>query len=111
MNLNKIPENLDDGVEILKSQLNAKDLEYIKDPKNGPGNVHFFFGMELRNKWKLWRQTTPLVKWFKKTYKIDHADDISGIIIDCLWNDINKKPRQDKELAKKFIEHWKKYGK
>ena len=110
LNLDKVPSNLDEAVTILKEGLESKDYEFIKDPKSDSVDLHFGFGMYLRNEWSLWDKETVIVKWFKENYGIDHADDLSGIILDCLWQDIRGKPRRDKEKAQSFIEHWKKYG-
>ena len=64
--------------------------------------------MYLRNEWSLWEKDTKCVVWFKKNYGLDHADDISSIIMECVFADIRGEPRKDKELAKSYIEHWKK---
>lgn len=111
MNLNqdKVPTNLDDALAIIKEGLSAEDTLTIKTPKFSPAMAHFTVGMMLRNEWSLWDENTVLVQWFKQTYGIQHADDISGIIIDCLEKDIKGLPRRDKELAKEYLDHWKKY--
>lgn len=113
MNLNqdKVPINLEEAVTILKEGLTAEDTAEIKKPKFNAAQVHFSVGRMLRNEWTLWDKETILVKWFERNYGLTHADDVSGLILDCLVRDIRGEPRQDKELANKFIEHWKKQAK
>lgn len=109
MNLNqdKVPVNLEDALTILKEGLSPEDISELKEPHFSPAQLHHSVGMMLRNEWSLWESDTILVKWFKEKYGIEHADDISGIILDCLWKDTNESPRRDEELAKKYIQHWK----
>lgn len=109
MNLNqdKVPTNLEEAVLFLKESLEAEDITYLKEPKFQWGRLHFTIGMLLRNEWSLWEKDTVLVKWFKEHYKLDHADDISSIILQCAIADIRDEPRKDEEMAKQFIEHWK----
>lgn len=108
LNPDKVPTTLDEALTIIKEGLEPQDVEDIKDKKSTSTQCHFSIGMFLRNEWSLWQQDTILVKWFKENYGIDHADDISGIILECLWNDIRGEPRKDKILSERFIEYWNK---
>lgn len=108
LNQDKVPINLEDALTTLKEGLSKEDIAEMKQPKFSPSQLHFGFGMMLRNEWSLWQTDTILVQWFKKTYGIEHADDISGLILDCLHRDIMGMPRRDVQLAQSFIEHWKK---
>lgn len=111
MNLNqdKVPTTLDEAVELLQEALSSEEKNKIKNLKSS--DLHFSLGDFLRREWSLWEQGNRLSIWFLKTYGVNHADDISGIVLECLINDLNNAPRQDKILAKRFIEHWKKYKK
>jgi len=106
LNKDNIPLTLEDALSLIKNVLTSKDIDEIKNPNFSPDQLHFGTGMYLRNTWKLWESKTPLVKWFKETYNIDHADDISSIILDCLHKDIVGEPRRDTIMAKEFIKHW-----
>jgi hypothetical protein len=107
MNLNpdKVPINLEEALTLLKEALTPLETKAVK--KMLSTQLHFSFGMHLRNEWSLWDTKNILNTWFKKVYGVDHADDISGIILECLINDLNGLPRRDKILAKQFINHWK----
>jgi hypothetical protein len=109
MNLNqdRVPIDLEECLKLLKEALSVDEIAEIKKPTFSPEKVHFSVGMFLRNEWSLWDAETILVKWFERTYGVTHPDDISGIVLECLKNDIKGEPRRDKELAAEFIEHWK----
>lgn len=106
LNQDKVPSTLDEAVDILKEGLAPEELALMKNKKSA--EFHFSIGMMIRNEWSLWETGNILNIWFLKTYGVKHADDISGIIIECLLNDINGVPRRDKILAQEFIAHWKK---
>jgi len=108
LNQDKVPINLEDAIKTLKEGLEPADIETMKQKTYSPSQGHFSIGMALRNEWSLWEKDTILVQWFKKEYGLDHADDISGLILDCLYRDVLGEPRQDKALAKRFLDHWKK---
>jgi hypothetical protein len=111
LNPDKVPINLEDALNTLKEGLTEDDILEIKNPMFDAARVHFTIGMMLRNEWSLWEKDTILVRWFIENYGIDHADDISGLILDCLTRDIQGLKRRDKELAKRYIDHWKKLDK
>lgn len=111
INQDKVPINLDEAVTILKDGMLPADILEFKKDTFSPHHLHFGLGVMLRNDWSLWDRDTRLVKWFKEKYGIDHADDISGLILDCLYRDIVGLPRREKELARQFLEHWKKQKK
>jgi hypothetical protein len=106
LNQDKVPIDLEEALGLLSAAFTDEELEKIKKQKSV--ELHHTYGGVLRNEWSLWDTDSILVTWFRRTYKVDHADDISAIILECMINDLNDEPRNDKVLAKKFIEHWKK---
>ena len=102
--MDKVPMNLDEAVESIKSEMPPDFIEFVK--KSNSSGVHFGLGMQIRNDWSLWDLENPLVKWFDKEYGITHADDISGLILDCVWQDIKGLPRRDREQADKTKKYW-----
>lgn len=109
MNLNEdiVPTNLEEAVQLLKDSFDEKELKVVKSLT--PTKLHMSVGQFIRNQWSLWDVDNRLPQWFLKEYGVSHADDISGIILECLVADLNNRPRQDKTLAKEFIEHWEKH--
>lgn len=107
LNPDTVPINLDEALKILKEGLTPEDLVEIKRPHFVPSQVHMTVGTMLRNEWSLWDKDTILMRWFKENFGIDHADDVSGLILDAFCRDIRGEPRRDKEVAQRYIEHWK----
>jgi hypothetical protein len=107
LNPDLVPINLEEAIKTIKEGLTQDDLIEIKNPMFDAARAHFTVGMMLRNEWSLWDKDSILVRWFKENYGIDFADDVSGLILDCLVRDIQGLPRRDKELAKRYFQHWK----
>lgn len=101
-----VPSNLEECLDCIKSNLTEEDKIEIKSKGCSSTMAHFGAGMYLRNEWSLWESESRLVKWFKAHYGVEHADDISGIIMECLWNDVRGEPRRDKILAEQYLKHW-----
>ncbi len=106
MNLNEdiVPANLDESVNVLNQSLTEQEKSLIKEMSHV--NLHLTVGQLIRNQWSLWDKDTILVKWFHNKYGIDHADDVSAVIMDCLVCDLNNTPRRADKLASDFKEHW-----
>ena len=111
LNPDMVPINLEEALKTLKEGLMLDDTREILKEDFDAAQVHLTVGMMLRNEWSLWDKESIIVRWFKDNYGIEHADDISGLILDCLVRDLHGTPRRDKELAKKYIDHWKKLEK
>jgi hypothetical protein len=107
LNPDIVPINLEEAIKACKEGLTQDDLIEIKNPDFDAPRVHFTVGMMLRNEWSLWDKESILVRWFKENYGIYFADDVSGLILDCLTRDIQGLPRRAKELSEKYIRHWK----
>ena len=74
--------------------------------------IHDTYGRHLRNELKLWDKSSKIVRWFKKTYDIDHADDISSLIIVGMIfrNNVSNREAAIRESVFNFKAHWEKYG-
>jgi hypothetical protein len=42
------------------------------------------------------------LKWYEQNFGLTHAHDISGLILDCLWQDVNGRPRRTGVIVKKL---------
>jgi len=74
--------------------------------------IHHSYGRFLRNEFHLWNSDNPIVLWSREKYGIDHADDISSIIIAGI---IFNKDHEFRDLVidtlvKRFHKHWRMYG-
>lgn len=103
-----VPSNLNEAVSLIRGSLSSLDVVDMQKENFNPTQLHDTFGRYLRNSWSLWEDNTPIKNWFMSEYGISHADDISSIILDCLWRDIKGEPRQDKEMGENFKKYWKK---
>ncbi|MDH3975367.1 MAG: lipocalin family protein [Deltaproteobacteria bacterium] len=86
------PKSKAEAVAILKQKMKEKDLqELAATPKEDLiGKYHFGLGMYIRNAFGIWRGNKDL--WEDLTQgKPTHPDDLSGIIIEALWEDIQDK--------------------
>jgi hypothetical protein len=110
-NQDKVPATIIEAVnDIVLGLTEAEKKELIG---KSPTHYHMSVGMFLRNSWSLWEKDTPLYNDFKKRFKLfGHADDISGVILEGVWGNLNGKDSDDvmNEAAKTYRKHWKHYG-
>lgn len=100
-----IPVGLDEAVEALKEHLEDLDTVRKMDRNEAQAAAHHGIGQWIRNNWGFWAKEGPLYKTMT-TLGFEHPDDMSSVIIDCLWADLNDEPRRVDELRKKFHDHW-----
>lgn len=95
-----IPTTLNEAVDQILAGMSAADrAAYAKEPEDFPGiRFHFSGGMAIRNGWDLWRQVSPLAKWFV-AHRLIHADDRSAVIFKALWRRIHGLPLSEEWLA------------
>lgn len=98
-----IPETLDQAVKQLIPY--AADFKYLSEEK-AITELHHSIGRQLRNKWSLWTDKSPLSKQFIEL-GINHADDMSSIILMSLHRILNRKPVKLKEQIEYYKEYWK----
>lgn len=116
-----LPNNLDEAVDILKT-IATKNIGSINNMSENEfmSNTHFQFGMFIRNSWYLWwhpehnYDTWPdekpkLIEWFN-SIGITHADDMSGILMTCLYRNIRGIDYNLDEQVEKYKTHWRENG-
>lgn len=101
------PKTLDEAVDLIVAGLSPEDVDYVK--KEGLGGQHFFFGMAMRNGWGLWKDS-DLAKYFKSTYGLGHADDMSGIILDAVEAKVKGATLDIQAEVQRYKDHWTKTG-
>ena len=98
-----VPMTLEECVDNIKTYIDATDEKEIGAFKKNPfvkekvGAAIF-----LKSVWTLVDQQNRLVQWFKEEYGLTHPDDISGMILNCLYCDIKGVPRKETEMAEKY---------
>ena len=108
MNLDIVPSSLEQAVKVIIDDLKEDELDFIQN--NSPVDVHFSFGAFLRNAWSLWDTETILVQHFLNKYNIGHADDISSLILDCVWRQVKGQKWEVEKHVDKCHKHWLKFG-
>lgn len=99
VNPDTVPSTLDECLENIKKYLDNDDINQLKGFKTNPflkektGAVIF-----LKGAWSLADTKSLLVQWFKVEYHTDNADEISNLILHCLYRDIREEPREGKEF-------------
>lgn len=107
------------------SRMSEEDINYIKsksidDLEEVMLHYHHGFGTNVRNTLKLWDLNSPVVKWFGAKYDLQHADDISSIIMLKTFRIILSQVEHSTWLetnddwitakASEYHKHWKKLG-
>lgn len=103
----KIPTNLEECFEELKSMLPIEDQIAIIKMENGPIRLHHGLGQWIRNNWKLWEKDSVLTKYFQ-TLGLHHADDMSGLILDSFWHHLRNEPLDIEGQVKHYQDFWEK---
>ena len=90
----KIPANLDEALEdLVENMPPGRTAEWAAYPRRkATALAHMGIGTWMRNNWGLWHGS-ELQSFLRKEYLLLHADDMSGLILDTLWSDLNFKPR------------------
>lgn len=86
-------------INVLKQETPPKALqEIVALPRSELARIHFGYGTRIRNKW-LWGDRDPQLTARFKSQGISHPDDMSGKIIEALWDDLNKNLSAAKKTA------------
>ena len=95
-----VPGGLDEAILELRRMISPELLELMRvDEEDGMNRFHHGLGTWLRNNWGLWHGS-ELARRFHEM-GIFHADDMSGILLDSLWRDLNQQPRRlDLQVAR-----------
>lgn len=99
------PENLEECFSWFDRFIKDKESWAKLDEKTAVAKIHLNFGMWMRNEWGLWGDS-KLAKWFK-SQGIEHADDMSGIILDSYHRKLNNKPIDLENQIESYKNHWK----
>lgn len=108
INMDRVPTTLNEAVDMIVQDMSPENVEFIKSHQ--PADIHFGSGMWLRNNWSLWDRETLLVQWFIQTYRIGHADDISGMIFEAVWAKVRGEAFDPLVVVKRYHDHWARYG-
>jgi len=68
-------------------------------------SLHHSLGRWIRNNWKLWDEEGALYKWFKER-GIEHADDMSGIILTSYYRSTHGLSIELDEQIEVYKKYW-----
>lgn len=112
LELEKI-NSLNGIVDYILSKMDEDAIKWIKGHERVEqftAEAHFFLGRNIRNSLGLWQPESHLYNFFKDTYGLKHADDMSGIILKKLYNTVHGFKSDDwieTEIAS-YKTHWNK---
>jgi hypothetical protein len=72
------PATLEEAMDRLDATLSPEKLAELAT--GDPVRFHHSLGTAIRNRWGLWRDDSPLGRWFVER-GIEHPDDMSGIVL------------------------------
>ncbi|TRZ48892.1 hypothetical protein D4S03_09090 [bacterium] len=90
-NPHKLPQSVDDAVDILLSDLSLNSEIHMAAMKEEDiAGLHFSLGSAIRNEFGLWTGNEALMESCRKTSGDPHLhiDDASMVIIKALWKRI-----------------------
>jgi hypothetical protein len=99
------PSTLDEAIDILKQELSPETLRVMREePQSEMARYHHNLGMRIRNRWGLWGKS-PLRDHFVGL-GLEHADDMSSLILTSLRRHLRGEPLRVEEQVKKHQEYW-----
>lgn len=102
-----IPKDLNDALSELQKMLHPDLVEEITHGSESDMiKYHFGLGMWIRNNWALWKGSR-ISRYFNEL-EIYHPDDMSGIILDSFWTQLNGKPIGLEAQIGKYKTYWEK---
>jgi hypothetical protein len=101
-----IPKNLDECFNELNNILGALVINEIKKDKESDMRMfHYGLGTSIKNSWELWHTHSPLTQYFNQL-GIQHADDMSDIILTSFWRYLHNQPINLDDLISHYQGFW-----
>jgi hypothetical protein len=98
-----VPMSLEECIDNIKSLLDEDDASEINMFEANPfQREKVGAAIFLKSAWSLSDNDNRLVKWFEKEHGVNHPDDVSNLILHCLYCDIKDIPRNEVETAEKY---------
>lgn len=106
-----LPESLNDALDYMEYKWTDAEKETFKskDERAAVSNLHFSYGMFIRNVWL--RHGNPKLEKSFAEIGIYALDDISSIILTSFHRKLNKKEIKLEEQIKPYKEYWEKIRK
>lgn len=102
-----IPKTIEECCIALEKNATEEEIEYVKSlPKGKMYIFHDNVGRWIRNNWGLWSGSK--LKDYLEELGFTHADDMSGVILDCFWDHLqgNSNWETIEESIIRYANHW-----
>ncbi len=111
----RIPETLEVAVDIVAARIRAEApmLTVCLDAPSAEdfsASVHHGLGRTYRNRWEMWSPESPLMIAAKRTHGLEHADDVSGLVIQAAAARIRQHPFDSHGYVTQCRRHWASLG-
>jgi len=103
-----VPKDLEDAFRELDHMLSPAFVAEFRGDSAAPIKNHFGLGLWMRNNWGLWAGSR-LSNYFN-CLGIFHPDDMSGVILDSYWLELNHRPINLQGQIAKYHAFWLKQG-
>ena len=85
------PKTVAEAVQQILSKMSKKDRQYLLDlPRERLLELHFTWGMGIRNGLGLWGGNQALLDDCAKGRGWIHPDDVSWVIMEAVWDELHK---------------------
>lgn len=105
-----IPSSLEECFLQLEKAFSSEERQlFMEENESGEGDVfqfHSGLGRWIRNHWGLWKQEGPLYEQLK-VLGLEHADDMSSLILTSFWRSLHGRPLGVKQQVEKHQAYWK----
>lgn len=105
-----IPRNLGECFAQLETMFEGEEqkerfLEPDRKGKCSAYKYHHGVGRWIRNNWGLWKQEGPLYDYMLEL-GLEHPDDMSGLILDAFWHQLNGASFSIEDEVKRYQRYW-----
>lgn len=100
-----VPVNLEEAVATVRMGLSPEDCR-IASVAKGPESLPREIGEAIRNEWTMWDAESRLRNFFRIKYELNHADDVTELILHCVIADIQNKPREIDFIVNRCKLNW-----
>lgn len=102
LNQDTVPVTLDEAVMLVRKALSPEDVRSMIKAKC-IDQFERTLGEQIRNDWSLWDADSRLRNWFRTKFELNHADDVSGLILTCVLADVQDYPNDSVTVIQDFV--------
>lgn len=101
-----VPSTLAECLDNVRKNFDEEDIKELQEYKKNPFiKEKIGAAIFLKSVWSLTDDESLLVKWFKEEYDLDNADDISALVLHCLYREARGNPTETRETAATLLKN------